>query len=370
MILAFTASMANAQVNPKPGYVITLQNDTLWGSIDLRTDERNMEKCTFRLDGRQRWVTYTPEQINGYRYTETGKFYVSRFLPIKGDRTLCFAEYMVKGKMNLYYIPIEDSYYFENELGKIAKYNNASSTEENDKEMMKSVKLVTLKSPMATKKLSDFKMYRKDLIDVALEYNKEVCTSPEDCVVFEYDRKKNKTNAHFRILGGVAYTIRYEIKIQSSQLESTYRSHIAPVIGFGLDIDLPKISQGLTAQVVAMYSKISYDTKIPYWGDTMEPCQVNDNNFAVDAGVSYNLNKQSKGIKPLLLGGILTNFASGNVEGERSFKENTGIYFGAYAGFGLLIPVGKVNLSLDLRYNKLINANNQGIVYTTVGVRL
>lgn len=369
MTLAFTAIMVNAQVNPKPGYVITLQNDTLWGSIDLRTDERNMEKCTFRLDGRQRWVTYTPDQINGYRFTNTGKYYVSRFLPIKGDRTLCFAEYMVKGKMNLYYIPLDDSYFFENEQKKIFEYKMDPSNVENDLEALKPLLLFIKDSPAATKKVSKYRMYRDNLIAIALEYNREMCKSPEDCVVFEYDKKKNKTNAHFRIFGGMAYTMRYEIAFKYADMASTYRSHVSPMLGVGVDVDLPKIAQGLSAQVKAMYSKKAYDYNYLWYGEP-ESCKVNDNHLMIDAGVAYCTNHQGKGIKPLLLGGLTADLASGDIEGERSFKENTGIYFGAYAGFGLLIPVGKTNITFDFSYHKSISSNNQGMIYAAVGVCL
>jgi len=71
---------ANAQSNFKPGYLITNDNDTVYGFVDYRTDQMNAEMCRFRQANDDKTQIYSPEQINGYRFIEEGKFYVSPIL--------------------------------------------------------------------------------------------------------------------------------------------------------------------------------------------------------------------------------------------------------------------------------------------------
>lgn len=47
-LMAQATVSASAQTNPKAGYVVTLEGDTLRGTIDYRTDSRNSRTCQFR----------------------------------------------------------------------------------------------------------------------------------------------------------------------------------------------------------------------------------------------------------------------------------------------------------------------------------
>ena len=75
LLLAMTVS---AQKNPMRGYVVTLQNDTLRGTVDYLSGTKNAWTCLFRRDGETEFKTYTPQDIKGYRLTDNGAYYVSR----------------------------------------------------------------------------------------------------------------------------------------------------------------------------------------------------------------------------------------------------------------------------------------------------
>ena len=114
LIAALLVSLtANAQVNPKEGFIITNLNDTVYGMVDYRTNDKNAQQCTFKADGASEYVTYAPGQIAGYRFKESGKFYVSRNFDEDGE---FFAEYLVNGILNLYRreIGYRKIYYIEN----------------------------------------------------------------------------------------------------------------------------------------------------------------------------------------------------------------------------------------------------------------
>ena len=65
LLLLFLALIGFAQTNFKPGYVVTLEQDTLRGTIDHRGDVRNSKLVVFRNEkGEQQ--KYSPEEIKGY----------------------------------------------------------------------------------------------------------------------------------------------------------------------------------------------------------------------------------------------------------------------------------------------------------------
>ena len=117
-----------AQVNPKPGYVITNTGDTIRGIIDFRTNQILSKKCVFRANGENESKTYLPGDIDGFRFNHNGKYFVTRRLNIYGEPQLYFAEFMVQGKMNLYCVAdkYDEYFFFEREDGEMAQFTNKS----------------------------------------------------------------------------------------------------------------------------------------------------------------------------------------------------------------------------------------------------
>ena len=122
-LLAISATMAMAQINPKSGIIITNSGDTIRGVIDFRTNEKLSKECEFWAEGKTEGKTYKPGDIEGFRFDDNGKYFVTRKLNVDGKPRLYFAEFMVKGMMNLYCV-VENSdehFFFEREDGEMAK---------------------------------------------------------------------------------------------------------------------------------------------------------------------------------------------------------------------------------------------------------
>ena len=100
-----------AQNNYRPGFIITVQKDTIYGEIDYRTDKMNAKRCVFQSQGNDTEpVTYHPFEILGYRFTDDGKYYVSKNIELKyGVSTPVFLEYLLQGMKSLYYYETEDN---------------------------------------------------------------------------------------------------------------------------------------------------------------------------------------------------------------------------------------------------------------------
>lgn len=199
--------LAQAQINPKDGYIITNDLDTIYGTVDFRTNEINARQCSFRANGETEFKTYLPGEIEGYRFTGNGKFYVSRKFE---DTDYLFAEYMVKGMISLYRYQdkFKNIYYIEKEDGKIIKYEakGAGDKYQADSVLAAAQRVYSevSRSEHARNDIKSGTMNEKDLINIVEDYHYDLCTSGEKCIVFQYDKEADKTKLHFtfNVAGG------------------------------------------------------------------------------------------------------------------------------------------------------------------------
>jgi len=214
-LLAISATMTMAQINPKSGIIITNSGDTIRGVIDFRTNERLSKECEFWAEGKTEGKTYKPGDIEGFRFDENGKYFVTRKLDVNGAPQLYFAEFMVKGKMNLYCVVenFDEHFFFEREDGEMAKLisrpysclvsaQEEEKIQENNKKQYGKVKYLlrdswTAIEDMNQKNMSKRNLSRKGLVNVVRDYHKDVCTDGSTCMVYEYDEKSDKEKCRF-----------------------------------------------------------------------------------------------------------------------------------------------------------------------------
>ena len=60
LLLAMMSMKLTAQVNPQKGYVITNENDTIYGTIDYLTDAQNVKACLFQKAGESEYKSLSP----------------------------------------------------------------------------------------------------------------------------------------------------------------------------------------------------------------------------------------------------------------------------------------------------------------------
>lgn len=114
-IMLFTCSVFSVLITTgqgyKTGYIITLDNDTVYGQIQDVVEREKALKCNFRTDGQE--VEYSPGEIKAYRFSE-GNLYESHTVTIKEDENILFLLCLVKGRASLYYFIDTDfeDYYF------------------------------------------------------------------------------------------------------------------------------------------------------------------------------------------------------------------------------------------------------------------
>ena len=125
-LLTMLPSMLYAQLNPKQGYVITNQNDTIYGTIDYLSDTKCANECHFLANGETDYKVYLPGEISAYRFADDGVFYVTKTFEVEGNTETFFAEYLLQGGVSLFHHKRAgiEYYFFTDEEGKVASVKN------------------------------------------------------------------------------------------------------------------------------------------------------------------------------------------------------------------------------------------------------
>lgn len=343
-----------AQINPQPGYIITLENDTIQGQIDFRLDKQHAVQCLFCAAGHTDFERYLPGEIYAYRFLNGGKFYVSREVELNGQSRHVFLEYLVNGIVSLYYLDDEagEYYFWENtENGDfktvfLARTYSAYATvpEEGQREQrlrqLYPAYEILRKSPKVVDKLWKSDVNKKTLTRLTVEYHEEVCTSPQACVQYEYKQNTSRLKLAFHVSAGMDYCM-----MVSSELEKEYGikhlSGMAPTLRVGIDVPLPRVSRQLFLQTMLGIShwKADADKKL-YDAVTHEAPAIDAETWVADwqFGAAYRLLNHR--LAPWLRAGFLVGKLFGMDYSEPmsvfiNAKDDNRVYMGGYFGVGV-----------------------------------
>jgi len=183
-----------AQTNFHPGFYITLQHDTVYGEIDNRGEQRNSSICTFRSKEDSESIFFAPGEIVAYRFTEKGKYYISKEVPVKGEAREVYLEFLVDGISNLYYYRGEGSgrYFIESGDGLLTELTNNLIKSEVDGVVYSrksnlyvgQMKATFADCPEIQAKLDNASFNHNSLIKLTSEYHEYTCDG-EECIIYE-----------------------------------------------------------------------------------------------------------------------------------------------------------------------------------------
>lgn len=380
VVLAILPTMLYAQLNPKQGYVITNQNDTIYGTIDYLSDSKCAYECHFKPDGETGYKTYQPNDIRAYRCAENGVFYVSKTFDVEGVQKTFFAEYLVLGGVSLFYHREADIdyYYFIGEDGKVAIVKNDGSYNKNLDSKSKAKKKraalgeVSQIFTKSNKPLHDLwikDINARQLTRITYDYNREYCTSAGDCVQFR--RNENASRgivAKFRLQAG--------IELGSNKLGGLITNYVAynditmktavPHLGIGVDLLFPRLNKHWSVQALALVSRWSMSDEyiVSIYNRSKEKVSLKywDLNFQV--GPVYSFSPESK-ISPVLRAGFAMETPFGIKKsnfGKLLFDNDlnpTIQSYGFYVGTGVDMAIQKHTLRLTLEYQWTHSPNNE-----------
>lgn len=101
-LILFIAILSYGQSDFRSGFIISLENDSIQGELDYRSNSKNYESCIFKKDGQT--TVYGPNEIKGFRFNND-KFFSSQ---IVND---AFVEVLVLGEISLY--RLKEKFYIE-----------------------------------------------------------------------------------------------------------------------------------------------------------------------------------------------------------------------------------------------------------------
>jgi len=218
LILSLFYSSLFSQSEFKKGFIITNNQDTIYGLIDNRGEIRNALSCHFKKQENDDITIYSPSDIIGYRFVDD-KFYISKEVTIENEMSKKFLEYLMHGIVDLYVLTdISTTHYYiqksgSNELVELKKYDvdlyeKDILVRKTKKEYIGVLKYLFSDVPNIAKKVEDTRLNRGSLINIAEDYHNQVCKDKE-CIV--YKKELPKVNISIGIIAGFNYgNIKYD----------------------------------------------------------------------------------------------------------------------------------------------------------------
>lgn len=190
LALLFISVALSGQNDFRQGYVILTSGDTLRGQIDLRRNDVMQDVCKFRADEKSETVKYSPYELSEYRI-DNGRCFSTIDLP-EGGRI--FAEYLVKGKINLYYTTdATGDHYFVQKEGDILRQLPEEETMIHTEKgyfyrqpfLLKGLLMtLTTEAPLMNKEIEKINNFeQREFIKIAVDYHNYVCPDAS-CTVY------------------------------------------------------------------------------------------------------------------------------------------------------------------------------------------
>jgi hypothetical protein len=199
LILLCVAATLFSQKEYKPAYIITNNNDTINGLVNISTDIRSSGICLFKLNSDSDPVKYKPEDLIGYRLLND-RYFVSKEILIAGKTEKRFLEYIINGIVSIYsYTSTDGVRYFAQKEGEDRLielvdrekviYVNGVGYSKTDKQYVGTLKVLMQNAPGLMSDIDKISFGRKSLVNISEEYHNAVCTD-HNCIIYEKKPEK------------------------------------------------------------------------------------------------------------------------------------------------------------------------------------
>jgi len=374
-----------AQQDFRPGYVILTSGDTINGFIEYKGNKANAKKCIFvkEYPSSSPVMVYGPDSLRGYRFPDS-KYYVSKHLQINDKDEVLFLEFLVHGKVDLYYYRddnADEHYFIDKGDGRLLAltseekevYIDGVKYLQESKLYIGVLKYVMQDSPSASKEAENASLTHKSLIKITADYHYSVCKD-EQCIIYE----KQLPKVHFHLGPVIGANLNFLNRIGTSFptyhyyfLYGDFNPAIDPTVGICLRLTLPALHDRLSVEdnillnrFTTLISSVYTDESIGYTSyDDIRCVQYCINNSLL---LRYEITAGK--VRPVFSLGGFINYAfqssytrdhqeilnTGTVlrsytDNENPFKK---LIYGATAGFGVRAKVSPgFEIDADLRYS-------------------
>jgi hypothetical protein len=198
-----------AQEIYKEGCILNLKGDTIKGFLLVQKGKNASEKCLFKqtIDGESK--TYNPNEIAGYRYSNS-KYYISKEINIDSiNKKIVFLEFLIKGTASVYYyFDNAEHYYIEKDPNGLIELSEKERLYHDEKKggtfivpskYKNKLTVVMQDCPGISEEIKNSRLNHKSLIKLTKDYHEKVCNS-ESCIIYERDNTSPKVK--FGVLMG------------------------------------------------------------------------------------------------------------------------------------------------------------------------
>ena len=174
--------------------IILNTGDTLTGEIDYRGNKVLSSVCRFRKSDEDSIVNYAPFKIKAFRFTGS-KYFISKEIGDETGKKQLFLEYLIKGKVNIYYSydGLQEKYYIEKEDRPLVELPYEESLEfldgkyytKNTKTHIGILMVYIDDAPKLKSQIYNLeKLNHNNLVKLAEDYHNIVCED-ESCIIYE-----------------------------------------------------------------------------------------------------------------------------------------------------------------------------------------
>lgn len=239
-----------AQNDFRPGFLVTLVEDTIRGLVDFRSNSSNYKTCRFKLG--DDITSYTPRQLAGYGYLQD-KYFTSEVIED------AFVEVLVQGDMNLY--KYETFYLLQKNGGELQRFNaenarldihgNVSTTKDR---RWRGILSLLISDCLTDYDQSRFRLEEKYLTELTVRYNE--CRGAGYTV---FKARKSWTHVQLGAAGGISRSAIHLVATteQFPYLAKSYQS-LDPTVGIFMAISSPRVSEKFALQPEMHLSRSTY----------------------------------------------------------------------------------------------------------------
>lgn len=372
----------NAQSDFRSGYIIKNTKDTIYGLVAYQSDMLSAKKCVFKNEINSEEQVFKPSMIKGYRFIES-KYFISKEIKTENTSKLIFLEYLVNGVIDMYYYRDTrgDHYYVDNGNGELYELKNEEKTviknnttySKKSKEYIGALKYVFKESPSTVKNVDNLKLNHQSLINITLDYHKEVCPD-QMCLVYEKKSPKIKNTFGFIFGLNLSSISEHDVVDKYYYLkDSDFDYYLSPSIGMYYKVHLPRFNEKLFFQYEGTFSYFKQTTSNLYTQEIFYTNYYNDIDyeqytFSNEFLFKYETSQKRK-FSPTFSIGAFFNYAinpeyhrslevklfSGYTRYTNEFTENpfSELDYGISFGVGLKrVMLKKKELFFDLKYRR------------------
>lgn len=187
---------AIAQCRFESGTIFLSNGDSLQVLIDVIKTENNFNYCYYHTPGSKEEQSFAAEDINGFTLDNSGRRFIKKTIEVDGDILNVIAEYLVDGINDLFvYHDNTQEFYILSSPGKpdlVTGYELQDAQLESGKEVkIRSNKYIGLlkyhmaDAPSLHSRINKMEFSQKNLVDISKEYHGLVCTTGEECIIYE-----------------------------------------------------------------------------------------------------------------------------------------------------------------------------------------